>query len=420
MKLKKLLIPFSFILSTLYLFSCGPNEPGDPPELVPIPGYQHDIPWPSLADSPWPKFRHDAQGTNRSQYSGPTQGVIEWVNKDFMMMTGAATIGYNNEIFLASLGFETGIYKLNGNTGEIIWRYDSLGRVIDLHPCPIVLSDSNIIASSGSEGRLLKLNIEGNLLWEFKADAQIYNKGIGVDKLGNIYFIDHLHKLYCISPNGELVWSQQNDLFGPYGNISIVFSPDGQTIYFEGFGVGLVAFDIINKSIKWTFGNINGVSFPMVDSQGHIYFLSQNNEINNEHSLYCLNEDGTVNWYFEHGDKDVTEGGSGAPPCIDRDGNIYFATSYKLFSLYYSGDLRFSKKNVDGGYDDIIIDKNNNLYIWISGDDPRGLVLDNKGKTILEIHNGIDKMPKIFNAISSEGQWIVCSYEWINSIYSIK
>jgi hypothetical protein len=32
MKLKKLLIPFSFILSTLYLFSCGPNEPGDPPE----------------------------------------------------------------------------------------------------------------------------------------------------------------------------------------------------------------------------------------------------------------------------------------------------------------------------------------------------------------------------------------------------
>jgi hypothetical protein len=56
------------------------------------------------------------------------------------------------------------------NGGIILLR-----RVIDLHSCPIVVSGSAIIASSGSEGSLLKLEFKGILLWEFRAETQIYN-----------------------------------------------------------------------------------------------------------------------------------------------------------------------------------------------------------------------------------------------------
>jgi len=40
---------------------------------------QSHIEWPSLADSPWPMYRHDPQSTNRSQFQGPQTGIPEWI-----------------------------------------------------------------------------------------------------------------------------------------------------------------------------------------------------------------------------------------------------------------------------------------------------------------------------------------------------
>ena len=88
--MKKLiaLIPFSFILCTLYLFSCDTTEP--PPKEEKPPGYQEDIPWPSLADSPWPMFRANPQNTGRSKGIGPTLGIIEWSVDTLNISTGVA------------------------------------------------------------------------------------------------------------------------------------------------------------------------------------------------------------------------------------------------------------------------------------------------------------------------------------------
>lgn len=40
---------------------------------------QVKIPWPSLADSPWPILRGDMQGTGRSEYIGPRTNNVIWV-----------------------------------------------------------------------------------------------------------------------------------------------------------------------------------------------------------------------------------------------------------------------------------------------------------------------------------------------------
>jgi len=39
---------------------------------------QQPIPWPSLADSPWPFIRGDMQATGRSKYIGPITNNVVW------------------------------------------------------------------------------------------------------------------------------------------------------------------------------------------------------------------------------------------------------------------------------------------------------------------------------------------------------
>ncbi|MBU2444432.1 MAG: hypothetical protein KJ666_02510, partial [Bacteroidetes bacterium] len=65
-------------ISFLILISLSCKDKGvDPQDNYP-PGYQHDIPWLSLADSPWPMHNADPQATGRSKYLGPMNGIIDW------------------------------------------------------------------------------------------------------------------------------------------------------------------------------------------------------------------------------------------------------------------------------------------------------------------------------------------------------
>ena len=38
---------------------------------------QYDIPWPTLAQTAWPKALHDAQCTGRSSFNGPSKGRVK-------------------------------------------------------------------------------------------------------------------------------------------------------------------------------------------------------------------------------------------------------------------------------------------------------------------------------------------------------
>ena len=63
--------PLKFLVFFLIfvLISCKetPREPEKKEDI----SSQVDIPWPSLADTPWPMFHHDPQSTGRSKYAGP-------------------------------------------------------------------------------------------------------------------------------------------------------------------------------------------------------------------------------------------------------------------------------------------------------------------------------------------------------------
>ncbi len=82
-----------FLFAFCWLFSSCTNTETGPDDHTTQLGYQKDIDWPTLADSPWPIFQPDPQGTGRSRFSGPKCGIIsDWFN----------VIG-NGKLFVATL-----------------------------------------------------------------------------------------------------------------------------------------------------------------------------------------------------------------------------------------------------------------------------------------------------------------------------
>ena len=74
---------FYFIIFCLYLIYSGCSKKESviiSPPAVDTTYYvikpQYDIPWPTLAQTAWPKALHDAQCTGRSSFNGPPKDVL--------------------------------------------------------------------------------------------------------------------------------------------------------------------------------------------------------------------------------------------------------------------------------------------------------------------------------------------------------
>jgi len=68
----------NYILLSLFVIFCANCQKSTDPidNNKPPAGYQEDIPWPSLADSPWPMNHGDPQSTGRSKFPGPLSGTV--------------------------------------------------------------------------------------------------------------------------------------------------------------------------------------------------------------------------------------------------------------------------------------------------------------------------------------------------------
>jgi len=352
MKLKKLLIPFYLILSTLYLFSCGPNEPGDPPELVPIPGYQHDIPWPSLANTAWPMYRHDPQLTGRSPYAGPVAGVItKTVPAPYM--TSSIIIGYNSTIIYTYLG---NLAACNFN-GIELWK---LNLTSEISSTPLINSDSTIYVTTGSLNSLVAVSITGELKWEYKFETEAWSFSVAIGKDKNIYLVLG-GKMVVLNTLGELIWELDDNQFNGSYYSGISFSPDGNQLYCQGNDVSLIAVNIKSRSIAWSFGDQKLESGAVIDNDGNVYILP--NTIRGDKFLYCLYPDGNIKWKFEH---ELVIRANNIEPAIDYKGNIIFGREI-IYSLNYRGKLNWKYDLGDNKLkSSIIVDSNNDIYLGTS------------------------------------------------------
>ncbi len=405
---------FAFLFSFLIL-SC--KDEGTPPIELPE-GYQEDISWPSLADSPWPMYRGNPQGTSRSKYIGPQLGIVEW-ERDSLNLTAGLSIGYDNVIYTISEDPFRYVCAID-NYGKFVWKYDSLQNYCeDLHSTPIILKDSTIITTSGQCGNLIAFKPNGSIRWKLNIGAALYNVGITVGKDGTIYLTDSQHRLHAVSSNGELLWSYQDSRIGHYGFVALTLSPDSKTLYIQGKGVSLIAFDVEYKNIKWTFGHVAMPTYPMVDNKGNIYILIKNDSINSKHSLYSLKPDGSIRWIYEHNNLNFSMNEIGM--AMDYNGNIYFAFD-TLYSVNYTGKLNWKLPLGYLNFSPLIVDKAGTIYVQRSGGGTNMLPLAaTKEGTVLWEMKELLNCESGRSALGINGRWYLGFFHnGDRKVYSIK
>ncbi|MBZ0180052.1 MAG: PQQ-binding-like beta-propeller repeat protein [Melioribacteraceae bacterium] len=338
----------SFLFS--FIISCDSTDP-KPPEKP--PGYQEDIPWPSLADSPWPIYRGDPQCTGRSSIIQNTQGIIKW-SIDSLEVASGVIVQPDSTIIIAvsdtysSSLIQGGLLALNP-TGEIKWKFNIPNYPYGLSS-PVMDKEGVIFIGTGVSQKLYAILPDGSLKWELFLGFIVMQSGINIGKDGTLYVIGYDGQnftLLAISNKGEILWTLRNSRFSGQELSGMSFSPDGATLYISGGNKGpaLFAVDIVSHSILWEFGekSAEAGSIPLVDSEGNIYCLSNNSE--NNGLLYSLYPNGEIRWnyLFDLMDESWRYVSTFKAFSISQNGDIIIGGD-QLYCIDYNGELKWKNQ----------------------------------------------------------------------------
>lgn len=318
---------------------------------------QVDIPWQTLADSPWPMVKHDPQFTGRSPYKGPKSATIIWtVDMPYGIFSGPV-IGEGGNLYFGSY-YNFGDYFFCYNAhGSQIWEY-KLGKIYPPRS-GIVIDSSKTIYFGASDKYFYALNPDGTLKWEYETSAAFGFAITNIDLQGNLYLPNDSGQLYSFSPSGSLNWSVAYE--SGFRSRSPVFSPDGSTIYIAGRDSNLIALNL-DGNITWKFSCKRIRNAPAIDNSGNLYFAD-------EQYFYSISSEGQINWKYGELYFDMY-----SIPAIDYDGHIYaIATDttspfYKiLISFTYAGNIRwqyvFDDQINDDFWQPLICDSEGTIYV---------------------------------------------------------
>ncbi len=393
-------IIYLFILFSFICLSCicksPTNSNNDPPpdnDTIPSTMPQQHIPWPSLADSPWPMYRHDPQGTGRSQYPGPQLGQLKWKMSAPGVASGngftSTVIDPNGTLYIpSSYEREEGIgqiwkfHAINPN-GTIKWTwFDSIHPHNEIESVPLITADGTIILCGMGlpQSYIYGINPDGTLKWEYYVDSQPSNPNIGLD--GTIYFTT-INGLYALKQDGTLKWElRKNTEFGPSTD-GISISTDGQILFVGGWSGYDKLFAIsTNGDILWSFNDDDSTkyyslsSIPMVDSQNNIYIYTT-------YGLYSVSHDGKERWRYKHLS-------TGEQMVMDFNGHLYIydyidINTQKITALNYAGQELWS---IDHHYLQSGLVMDNNGTIYTIGNNEVSAISSFDGSIIWELYLG--------------------------------
>lgn len=329
MTLRNLLFPA--LLLALLLSACEKNpandDHGDDPTTMP----QEHIPWPSLADSPWPMFMHDPQHTGRSPYEGPSQGEVNWeLPLDREVFSNPVIDMKGNILFTgrSDLHGQAKLYSAS-SAGDLNWEQDLGGN---LDSSPLITSDSLIYVAF--DGYLAQLDLNGNFRWKYTFEGPSgYSRNspnISRDG-GTIYVCGFDRALYAIKRDGTLRWKYSIDPAESWGEPSI--SPDGNTIYFVGSDFTLYAVDT-DGTLNWRMplaATQGSITTPVIDSEGNLYLYAGL-------TMYAISPEGTIRWQYG----EMKPGSSFYDGCsIGPDGTLYATRLWSYYAFDYAGNLKW-------------------------------------------------------------------------------
>jgi outer membrane protein assembly factor BamB len=310
-------------------------------------GIQQDIPWSTLADSPWPMSHKNPQSTGRSEFKGPQLGKIKWAADFQFGIFSGPVIGPDGTLFFGCnyQGGDNYFYAVAPN-GELKWSYKTSDLFAGHLDAAIIIGSDSTIYFGARDTFFYALTYGGELKWKYKTENEIYQHVITIGLDGTLYFttIDDPFStiqdgfLFALNSDGILKWKKHID--SGFGFQANALSPDGNTIYICGRDSNLYALDL-NGEVKWIYSCGKNSGAPLVDSDGNIYIYPRGIPS----AFFSIEPDGNLRWKYivlENSSKIVE-----SSPTIDKNGNLYFTSSNKdavktLFSVDYDGNLRWT------------------------------------------------------------------------------
>jgi outer membrane protein assembly factor BamB len=281
-------------------------------------------------------------------YSLTSEGKLRWQFKARGSIYASPVIGKNG-IYLGSA--DSSLYGIDFN-GKKLWEYHTNDEIFST---PALDQKGNIYFGS-DDSIFYALNDKGKLLWSYKTGDEIpFSPAIGPD--GMIYFI--AESVYAVTPGGKrrytfpppeddyyatspIVDLQSNVYFGGADGYLYALLPNGRLRWRApdldedqirselAIGLGdtiLLGCEDGNVYKKGRYGQLIPVyesddevfAAPVMDEEGHIYFLSDDD------FFYCLERDGRLRWKLEiaTGEKTVLITSTAT---IGKDGTIYVGT----------------------------------------------------------------------------------------------
>jgi outer membrane protein assembly factor BamB len=339
---------------------------------------QQHIPWPSLADSPWPFTRGDMQATGRSKYVGPSSNTVVWRKDMPLGILHGPIISYNETLLTGTDAAYSGginfIYAIDKN-GKDLWEFET-ETYLPNNIVPLLGNDSTIFFGSASKS-LYSLYPDGELKWEITnsiwGTPHCY---MTLSRNGDLY-VPSADTLLIIEPSGTI--KEKRTIEGLKGR-SIIFSTGGDTVfYFTGGGdqsnPGFLNAALLNGDLLWSFDfDTHNLGTPLVDNSNKVYVFGTDNAIFNNFYLYSINPNGTLDWRYKI---DAYEYYSA--PTIDKNGNIIFHAikntfpdlKHVIISLNYYG-IKNWERELPGDYwsnfinHGLVCDANGKIYFGSS------------------------------------------------------
>lgn len=286
-----------------------------------------------LAQSPWPKYRHDLWNTGRSAINGPRTKALKWTfstgraEKDGGIETDPV-IGPDGTVYL---GANNGIlYGLDPETGDVRWAFPTGFDTFGIYSTPALLRDGTLVFGA-KDGKVYAVRppaagLLGDLRWSMDLGTTIQTSpAVGSD--GTVYIGADDWKLYAIAPPqggapARIKWSfqTQGDMIS-----SPAVGPDG-TVYFGSMDGKVYALaepppGRREPRVRWTFasgstGKTGGFeNAPALDGAGRLVIGG------NDGLVYVLNAaTGEKIWTFRSG---FTEYAIFSSAALGTDGTVY-------------------------------------------------------------------------------------------------
>ncbi len=308
---------------------------------------QVKIPWPSLANSPWPVLRGDMQGTGRSEYIGPRTNNVIWRKDMPLGVIYGPVIGYDDNLYMGERAFSldtVNYFYCLDKDGNNKWTFETETSYAN-NVGPLIGSDSTIYFGSRNNN-LYAMEFNGQNKWispNLRIGLQLF---ISIALNGDL-FIPAWDTINVVSQSGIL---KKKIAVQDLWIRGIVFSPSGDTMYyFDGGGQGINAPGNLHSSDLegnnyWTIHlDSHNWGTPLIDNQNKIYIFGRDTSLSKSF-LYCFKPNGSVDWKYEIFSYNLYTG-----PTMDKNGNIIFhafliingVQKSVIISLDYSGNLNW-------------------------------------------------------------------------------